>query len=116
MSSRTEPTDFSSNGRWGSKMTLKYHTAAFGLAASLLFVGCAGAPVREAATEAEHGAQVWRMTCARCHNLRPAPEFTAEQWGVIVNHMRTRQDLTRSDAEAVAAFLAEVTRGTGSTR
>ena len=116
MSSRTGPTEFPSNGPWGSKMTFKYHTAAFGLVASLFFVGCAGAPVREAVTEVEHGAQVWRMTCARCHNLRPAEEFTAEQWGVIVNHMRTRQDLTRSDAEAVAAFLSEATRGTGSAR
>ena len=48
------------------------------------------------------------MTCARCHNLRPASEFASEQWPIIVNHMRTRQDLTKSDAEAVAVFLQEL--------
>ena len=32
----------------------------------------------------------------------------AEQWPIIMNHMRTRQDLTKSDAEAVAAFLQQL--------
>ena len=79
-----------------------------GLAAALLAIGCAGAPVQEQMAATEEGARVWRMTCARCHNLRPATEFSAEQWPIIVNHMRTRQDLTKSDAEAVAAFLQQL--------
>ena len=79
-----------------------------GLAAALLAVGCAGAPVQGQVATVEEGARVWRMTCARCHNLRPATEFTSEQWPIIVNHMRTRQDLTKSDAEAVAAFLQQL--------
>ena len=45
------------------------------------------------------------MTCARCHNLRPAAEYDVVHWPLIVNHMRTHQDLSRSDAEAVTAFL-----------
>lgn len=78
---------------------------------AFLALGCAGAPVQEEATasESRQGAEIWRTTCNRCHNARPATEFTAEQWPVIVNHMRTRADLTRMEAAAVTAFLQELT-------
>ncbi len=86
-------------------MRIRNRIVLIGLSAALFFAGCAGAPVREEVATAEEGARIWSATCARCHNLRTATEFTAEQWTVIVNHMRTRQDLTRSEAQAVAAFL-----------
>ena len=97
-------------------MNIKYQMVAFALSAMVWTAGCAGAPVQDSVVEVERGAQVWRATCARCHNLRPPTEFTEGQWVVIVNHMRTRQDLTKSDAEAVAAFLAERTSATASVR
>jgi len=53
-------------------------------------------------------AGLWSSTCAHCHNLRPAPEFTAEQWSIIVHHMRTHGDLTRSQAMAVADYLRSI--------
>ncbi len=81
------------------------------VAAVLCLPGCATAPVQQQLTQAERGAAVWRMTCARCHNLRPANEFSDRQWPVIVNHMRTRQDLTRTDAQAVWVFLQELAGG-----
>lgn len=87
---------------------------------ALLALGCAGAPVQEepstAGTDAsvEEGARIWSGTCNRCHNLRPPDEFTAEQWPVIVSHMRTRADLTRSQAEAVTAFLRSQVESGGS--
>lgn len=79
------------------------------LAGTLLFGACAGAPTPEqdASALAEEGAEIWQMTCNRCHNLRTPDEFAAEQWPVIIDHMRTRADLTRSEARAVATFMRD---------
>ena len=57
---------------------------------------------------AQMGARIWLATCDRCHNARPASEFTAEQWPVMVAHVRSRAHLTRSEARAVTAFLVEL--------
>ena len=67
---------------------------------------CASAGPSEQMASAENGARVWRMKCGMCHNARPASEFDAREWPVIVSHMRTRAELTRSEAAAVAAFLS----------
>lgn len=56
-------------------------------------------------TEAGRGARLWSMTCNSCHNARSPLERTDRQWTVIVSHMRTRANLTKSEAEAVKAFL-----------
>lgn len=56
----------------------------------------------------ENGAELWQHTCAHCHNLRPIPEFSAEQWPIIVTHMRTRADLTKPQAEAIANYLVQL--------
>lgn len=80
----------------------------------LVAVGCAsmGAPRTESLAEAETlpqaGAAIWSATCNRCHNERPGTQFTAEEWPVLVRHMRTRAHLTRREAEAVTAFLVEL--------
>ncbi len=76
-----------------------------GFAAALMAVGCAGSPVQQQVGEVNQGTRIWTDMCARCHNRRPASEFTAEQWPIIVNHMRSRSDLTKSEAQAVASFL-----------
>lgn len=55
--------------------------------------------------EAARGARLWSMTCNSCHNARSPLERTDRQWTVIVSHMRTRANLTKSEAEAVKAFL-----------
>lgn len=51
------------------------------------------------------GAQVYANQCGRCHNMRSSVERTDAQWRVIVSHMRIRANMTRSEAEAVLAFL-----------
>lgn len=61
--------------------------------------------MRTEAGHRERGARVWAAACGQCHNLRPPTQFDAVQWPVIVNHMRTRADLTRAEAQVVAAFL-----------
>lgn len=51
------------------------------------------------------GAQLYAQTCSRCHNPRGATERTDAEWGLIVLHMRARAVMSRSQAEAVLAFL-----------
>ena len=73
--------------------------------------GGVGSPASESLTLSQEGARIWSMACGACHNLRTPPEYAAEQWPVIINHMRTRAVLTRSEAEAVTAFLQEMSGG-----
>ena len=89
--------------------------ALLGVAATLINVGCAGSPVQQQVGELDQGARIWTQMCSRCHNRREAPEFTAEQWPIIVNHMRSRSDLTKSEAQAVASFLQRL-RGANPSR
>lgn len=78
------------------------------LVSAPVITACATAPAAEPQAQATvRGAELWRQACNRCHVRRPPRQFTAEQWPVIVNHMRSRAALTRSEAEAVAAFLRE---------
>ncbi|RME68322.1 MAG: cytochrome c [Alphaproteobacteria bacterium] len=51
------------------------------------------------------GARLWADNCGRCHNIRPASEFTDEGWHSVVNHMRVRASLPGDQAEAIKAFL-----------
>lgn len=53
------------------------------------------------------GAELWSATCNRCHNRRSPIERTDAQWDVIVSHMRTRANLTRSQARAITRFLKQ---------
>ena len=86
-------------------MRIPHRKSLLGFAAALIAVGCAGSPVQQQVGEVDQGALIWTGMCTRCHNRRSALEFTAEQWPIIVSHMRTRADLTRSEAQAVASFL-----------
>lgn len=84
---------------------------------AILLPGCAATSAGgEGTTTARStGSRIWAGTCNRCHNLRPPRQFAAEEWPVVVDHMRTRADLTKSEAEAVAAYLRRVSAG-GSSR
>lgn len=97
-----------------SRMPIAALAALLLLAAPLLLSGCAGGPSPEGTTAMERGARIWAGTCNRCHSLRPPAQFTPDQWSVIVSHMRTKADLTRGEAQAVAAYLRRVSdRGSG---
>jgi len=82
-----------------------------GMAALSLVAACASVTVQERdmpGMTADSGARLWSMTCAHCHNLRSASEFSAQQWPIIVNHMRTHADLSKSEAETIAAYLVSL--------
>ena len=90
-------------------MTYRTVGTLLALAAGLLLAGCAGTSTGDGgeSLSARDGARIWSGTCDNCHNLRRPSEYSAEEWPVIVQHMRTRAGLTRSQADAVAAFLTD---------
>ena len=52
------------------------------------------------------GAKVYSENCGRCHNARPAEEYTKREWSVVIPHMRAKSHMTGKEALAVEAFLA----------
>ena len=52
------------------------------------------------------GAEAWAENCARCHNFRGAKEFTADQWPLIMMHMRIQAQLAGQTARDILVFLA----------
>lgn len=74
-------------------------------ASAPVLAACASTHSMQSTTSESEAARQWRQTCSHCHNLRPAPEFTADQWSVIVMHMRTQAGLTRSEATEIAEYL-----------
>jgi hypothetical protein len=51
------------------------------------------------------GAQLWAENCTRCHYSRPPTQYSAQQWDLIVTHMRLRADLTGAEAREITRFL-----------
>ena len=52
------------------------------------------------------GAKLYNENCARCHNPRPAEEYSKKEWSVVIPHMRAKAHMTGKEAMAVEAFLA----------
>ena len=55
---------------------------------------------------AKSGGQIWAENCTRCHNARPANQYSAQQWDIISTHMRLRADLNGEEQRAVTKFLS----------
>ena len=52
------------------------------------------------------GAKAYSENCARCHNARPAEEYSKKEWSVVIPHMRAKAHMTGKETLAVEAFLA----------
>jgi cytochrome c5 len=52
------------------------------------------------------GAKEWANNCARCHNLRSPTEFSADNWQIIMLHMRIQSGVTGQVARNIYAFLS----------
>lgn len=52
------------------------------------------------------GAKIYSENCGRCHNARPAEEYTKKEWSVVMPHMRAKAHMTGKETLAVEAFLA----------
>lgn len=86
-------------------------TLTHGLLALVAVFLTAGAASAQSAMIGE-GARVYAQNCSRCHNLRSPTERNNRDWSTIVLHMRARGNLTKSEANAVRAFL-QATNGIG---
>ena len=76
------------------------------LLAGLMIGGCAGPETGTAKAPASKGAaRLWAENCNRCHNIRPAGEFSDAQWDVIMHHMRVRANLTGEEHRQILTFL-----------
>jgi len=52
------------------------------------------------------GAKVYSENCGRCHNARPAEEYSKKEWSVVMPHMRAKAHMTGKETLAVEAFIA----------
>ncbi len=64
-----------------------------------------GVVLGQDANPISEGARVYGNTCGRCHNPRSPLEQDDQGWAVIMNHMRVKANLTRSQVRNVLAFL-----------
>jgi len=51
------------------------------------------------------GAKLYSENCGRCHNARPASDYSKKEWSVVMPHMREKAHMTGKEALAVEAFL-----------
>ena len=51
------------------------------------------------------GAKLYSENCGRCHNPRPASDYSKKEWSVVMPHMREKAHMTGKEALAVEAFL-----------
>ena len=51
------------------------------------------------------GARLYSENCGRCHNPRPASDYSKTEWSVVMPHMREKAHMTGEEALAVEAFL-----------
>ncbi len=63
-------------------------------------------PVLAELNPVAEGARLFNDNCSRCHNARPAQEFSEREWSVIMPHMREKAHLSGSETLAVEAFIA----------
>lgn len=56
-------------------------------------------------SQVARGASVYGNMCGRCHNPRSPLERDDRDWVTIINHMRTRGNLTGGQVRTVLAFL-----------
>jgi mono/diheme cytochrome c family protein len=52
------------------------------------------------------GAKLYSQNCSRCHNARPASDYSKKEWSVVMPHMREKAHMTGTESLAVEAFLA----------
>lgn len=90
-------------------------TSAIRAFAALIFVVATAVPAGQAVAadpddagaSAARGAKDWGENCARCHNMRDPKDFRADQWKVIMSHMRLHAGLTGQEARDILKFLQQ---------
>ncbi|HEY8751386.1 MAG TPA: hypothetical protein VIM11_25625 [Tepidisphaeraceae bacterium] len=90
------------------------------IALAVLPMGCSSSPESSASSQPatgflaalapvhKTGAQIWAENCTRCHNPRPATQYSPQQWDVITSHMRVRCNLDGEEQREVWKFMSGV--------
>lgn len=74
-----------------------------GLAVALALLPDPGGAQNPAAVA--EGAKLYGQNCMRCHSARSPTERNDREWVTIVNHMRARANMRKSEAQAMVAYL-----------
>lgn len=82
---------------------MKTLNLALGVAVALALLPDPGG-AQDMAAVAE-GAKLYGQNCVRCHSARSPTERTDREWVTIVNHMRARANMRKSEAQAMIAYL-----------
>jgi mono/diheme cytochrome c family protein len=65
------------------------------------------APEKPAEKKTLSGAELYAISCSRCHQERYPTEFTSAQWKTIMTHMRVRANLPAAQAREILKYLQE---------
>jgi mono/diheme cytochrome c family protein len=65
------------------------------------------APEKPAEKKTLSGADLYAISCSRCHQERYPTEFTSAQWKTIMTHMRVRANLPAAQAREILKYLQE---------
>jgi len=71
----------------------------------LFFVSSSNAQHASDPSLIAEGAKLYSQNCGRCHNARPASDYTKREWSVVMPHMREKAHMTGTESLAVEAFL-----------
>jgi len=75
------------------------------LAAGCTLIGVNSHRQGMSSASGKSGNQLWQENCQRCHNFRSPDTLTDAQWGVVVQHMRIRANLTAEEHDKIVKFL-----------
>lgn len=73
----------------------------------VLFIAfsCKGPSGKNDPQSQKMGVMLWQENCNRCHNYRPATQYSDTEWDVIMHHMRLRANLTATETRKIAEFM-----------
>jgi hypothetical protein len=76
------------------------------LVATIVAIGALnGCAAGKATQSAKTGSQLWSENCGRCHNAPSGSVYSADQWEVLVMHMKTRTMIPDADCQKILGFL-----------
>jgi mono/diheme cytochrome c family protein len=73
----------------------------------MVYAGPQAAPEKPPVTSTLSGAELYAISCSRCHQERYPTEFDPARWKTIMTHMRVRANLPAVQAREILKYLQE---------
>ena len=67
--------------------------------------GATATDIGASADDLERGAKLWSQKCGQCHHNHTPDDFSSAQWERIIEHMRTKAQLTTEEERQILAFV-----------